>query len=98
MPESFPERVADPETSPHSIAAREKKSVVSWVEIPPSNGFFKTIGFYCKDKYVIKYHASADNLKFCIHLFRERSSEKNVHATIPKGNMGYNQYTVFLTL
>ena len=64
MPESFPERVADPETSPHSIAAREKKSVVSWVEIPPSNGFFKTIGFYCKDKYVIKYHASADNLKF----------------------------------
>ena len=64
MPESFPERVADPETSPHAIAAREKKSVVSWVEIPPSNGFFKTIGFYCKDKYVIKYHASADNLKF----------------------------------
>ena len=64
MPESFPERVADPETSPHSIAAREKKSVVSWVEMPPSNGFFKTIGFYCKDKYVIKYHASADNLKF----------------------------------
>ena len=64
MPESFPERVADPETSPHSIAAREKKSAVSWVEMPPSNGFFKTIGFYCKDKYVIKYHASADNLKF----------------------------------
>ena len=32
----------------------------------------------------------------CIHiqLFRERLSEKNVHATIPKGNMGYDQYTV----
>ena len=56
--------VADPETSPHSIAAREKNTVVSWVEISPSNGFFKTIGFFCKDKYVIKYHASADNLKF----------------------------------
>ena len=27
-------------------------------------------------------------------LFRERLSEKNVHATIPKGNMGYDQYTV----
>ena len=27
--------------------------------------------------------------------FRERLSEKmHVHATIPKGNMGYNQYTV----
>ena len=22
---------------------------------------------------------------------------KNVHATIPKGNMGYDQYTLFLT-
>ena len=30
----------------------------------------------------------------CIQLFRERLSEKNVHATIPKGNMGYDQYTV----
>ena len=29
-----------------------------------------------------------------IQLFRERLSEKNVHATIPKGNMGYNQFTV----
>ena len=29
-----------------------------------------------------------------IQLFRERLSEKNVHATIPKGNMGYDQYIV----
>ena len=29
-----------------------------------------------------------------IQLFREMLSEKNVHATIPKGNMGYEQYTV----
>ena len=29
--------------------------------------------------------------KSCIELFR---GEKNVHATIPKGNMGYDQYTV----
>ena len=29
-----------------------------------------------------------------IQLFWERLSEKNVHATIPKGNMGYDQYTV----
>ena len=29
-----------------------------------------------------------------IQLFRERLSEKNVHATISKGNMGYDQYTV----
>ena len=27
-------------------------------------------------------------------LFRERLSEKNAHPTIPKGNMGYDQYTV----
>ena len=32
--------------------------------------------------------------KTCIQLFRERLSEKNVHATIPNGNMGYDQYTV----
>ena len=30
----------------------------------------------------------------CIQLFRERLSETNVHATIPKGNMGYEQDTV----
>ena len=29
-----------------------------------------------------------------IQLFRERLSETNVHATISKGNMGYEQYTV----
>ena len=28
-----------------------------------------------------------------IQLFRESLSEKNVDATIPKGNMGYNQFT-----
>ena len=30
----------------------------------------------------------------CIQLLRERLSEEKVHATIPKGNMGYDQYTV----
>ena len=30
----------------------------------------------------------------CIQLFRETLSEKNVHATIPKGNMRYDQHTV----
>ena len=29
-----------------------------------------------------------------IQLFLERLSEKNVHATIPKGSMGYDQFTV----
>ena len=29
-----------------------------------------------------------------IQLLRERLSGKKVHATIPKGNMGYDQYTV----
>ena len=29
-----------------------------------------------------------------IQLFRERLTQKNVHATIPKGNMGYDHYTV----
>ena len=29
-----------------------------------------------------------------IQLFRERLSEKNVHATISKGDMGFDQFTV----
>ena len=29
-----------------------------------------------------------------IQLFRERMFPKHVHATIPKGNMGYDQYSV----
>ena len=29
---------------------------------------------------------------------RNGLSEKNVHATIPKGNMGYDQYTVPVTV
>ena len=31
---------------------------------------------------------------YYIQLFRAKLSEKNVHATIPNGNMGYEQYTV----
>ena len=31
---------------------------------------------------------------YCIQLFSERLSEKNVHPTIPKGNMGYDQNIV----
>ena len=30
--------------------------------------------------------------RLCV--YTERLSETNVHATIPKGNMGYEQYTV----
>ena len=30
----------------------------------------------------------------CIQLLRERLLGEKVHATIPKGNMGYDQYTV----
>ena len=29
-----------------------------------------------------------------VQLFRERLSEKKVQATVPKGNKGYDQYTV----
>ena len=38
--------------------------------------------------------AVSSELYGTIQLFRERLSEKNVHATIPKGNMGYDQCTV----
>ena len=31
---------------------------------------------------------------YSIQLFRERLSEKNVQATIPKGNKGCDEYTV----
>ena len=44
----------------------------------------------CSNFLVIKQRCSPSD----IQLFRERLSEKNVHATIPKGNMGYDQYTV----
>ena len=35
---------------------------------------------------------------YSIQLFRGRLSEKNVHATIPKGNMGYDQFPVLDTV
>ena len=38
--------------------------------------------------------AEATFIEFDIQLFREKLSEKNVHATIPKGNMGHDQCTV----
>ena len=37
---------------------------------------------------------SLECYRLLIQLFRERLSEKNVHATIPKGNIGYDQYAV----
>ena len=45
--------------------------------------------FICK-----KYPLMVRNEAIFIQLFRGRLSEKNVHATIPKGNMGYDQFTV----
>ena len=39
-------------------------------------------------------HTRRQAPKVYIQLFRERLSEKNVHARIPNGNMEYNQYTV----
>ena len=47
---------------------------------------------------VILYLVTDPCLQSRIQLFRERLSEKNVHATIPKGNMGYDQYTVAVEL
>ena len=38
--------------------------------------------------------AHGDFIVICIQLFRERLSKKSVHETIPKGNMGYDHYTV----
>ena len=34
------------------------------------------------------------NSQVFIQLFRQRVAEKKVHATVSKGNMGYDQYTV----
>ena len=42
---------------------------------------------------MVKKSPGHDSLTLSIQLFRERLSEKNVHAIIPKGNMGYVQYT-----
>ena len=66
--------VADPETSPHSIDAREKKTVVPWVEISPSNGFFKTIGFYCKDMWlnIIQVQTTSNALYSCFKKNRRK--------------------------
>ena len=38
----------------------------------------------------IRIHNPAET----IQLFREKVVGKNVHPTIPKGNMGYDQYTI----
>ena len=45
----------------------------------------------CRVRY---FDSVRDYLLSGIQLFRERLSEKKVHATIPKGNIGYDQYTV----
>ena len=42
---------------------------------------------------MVKKSPGHDSLTLSIQLFRERLSKKNVHAIIPKGNMGYVQYT-----
>ena len=33
-------------------------------------------------------------LEFTVYSYFEKGCQKNVHATIPKGNMGYDQYAV----
>ena len=51
--------------------------------------------FFSRHRWPLKWKKIHIHLTiwFYIQLFRERLSE-NVHATIPKGNMGYDQYTV----
>ena len=44
--------------------------------------------------YICEINGKYNILPEHIELFGERLSEKNVHTTIPKGNMGYDQYTV----
>ena len=34
------------------------------------------------------------SVSYVVYSFFEKGCRKNVHATIPKGNMGYDQYTV----
>ena len=34
------------------------------------------------------------SLVFTVYSYFEKGCQKNVHATIPKGNMGYDQYAV----
>ena len=36
----------------------------------------------------------AHRLEFTVYSYFEKGCQKNVHATIPKGNMGYDQYAV----
>ena len=47
-----------------------------------------------KERFPFFLYCSMSYFRIGIQLFRERLSEKNVHATIPKGSMGYDQYTV----
>ena len=37
-------------------------------------------------------HEEADNIT--VYSYFEKGCRKNVHTTIPKGNMGYDRYTV----
>ena len=58
---------------------------------------FENIKGVNRNMYFVDHDESEVGLTFTksnIQLFRERLSEKNVHAIIPKGNMRYDQYTV----
>ena len=44
---------------------------------------------------IIHMHVASQNLTHShVYSYFEKGCEKNVHATIPKGNMGYDEYTV----
>ena len=43
---------------------------------------------------IVSFNCRPMHLHPCVYSYFEKGCRKNVHATIPKGNMGYDQYTV----
>ena len=67
----------------------ETGKIAPWRVILRKTGsrWYNTLGSF-------RGYYSLECYRLLIQLFRERLSEKNVHATIPKGNIGYDQYAV----
>jgi len=56
-------------------------------------------GLRCKDSHSPRVSVEDGEVgglrpSFCAYSYFENGCRKNVHATIPEGNMGYDQYTV----
>ena len=81
-----------------SLLTAKKKKEVAWLS-SQSAGLsnrrpeFKT----CPDRWICSWYFKS-SATLVIYSYFERGGRKNVHATIPKGNMGYDQQCILSSL